>query len=57
MINRRKITVTMSMEEYKHYECADLRLNELVGILKEANKDGTAVMTDRLRNKIEEIYL
>lgn len=36
MIDRSKITVTMSMDEYKHCECADLmRIENPKGKLRE----------------------
>lgn len=55
-INKSKITVIMSMEEYEHYEHADWLSDHFTGILERANQNGTAVMTDELRKAIEEIY-
>ena len=55
-IDKSKITVTMSMEQYEYYEHAVWFSEKYEKILERANKDGTAVMTDELRMTIEEIY-
>lgn len=56
MVDKSKITVTMSMEEYEYYARAEEGLREFVRILERANQNGTAVMTDELKETIEEIY-
>lgn len=56
VIDKSKITVTMSMEEYEHYARMEEGFREFVRILERANQNGTAVMTDELKETIEEIY-
>lgn len=55
-IDKRKMTVTMSMEEYEYYKDRSEGFGKYVRMFERANKDGTAVMTDELRETIEEIY-
>lgn len=55
-IDKSKIAVIMSIEEYEHYEHADYLSSHFAGILERANQNGAAVMTDELMKAIEEIY-
>lgn len=55
-IDRSKITVTMSMEDYNFYREAVESEVRFIKMLKRANKDGIAIMTEELKMAIEEIY-
>lgn len=55
-IDRSKITVTMSMEDYNFYTEAVESEVRFIKMLKRANKDGIAIMTEELKMAIEEIY-
>lgn len=55
-VDRSKITVTMPIDEYEQLESKAYDFDCLIQMLKRANHDGKAVMTDELRVKIEEIF-
>jgi len=55
-IDKTKITVTMSLEDYEYYSHAAEGLEEYIKMFERAYKDGKAVMTEELRTVIEEIY-
>lgn len=55
-IDKTKITVTMNMEQYEYYSSAAQGRNQYIKMLERANQDGKAVMTEELKNAIEEIY-
>lgn len=55
-IDKSKMTVTMSVEEYEYYSDAVEGVRHYVKMLERANKDGKAVMTEELKTAIEEIY-
>jgi len=55
-IDKSKMTVTMSIEDYEYYSDAALGREAFIKILERANKDGKAVMTEELETTIEEIY-
>lgn len=56
-IDKSKITVKMSMKDYEYYLNAEKSRNYYDELLKRANKDGKAVMTNELKTAIEEIYM
>lgn len=56
-IDKSKMTVTMSVEDYEYYCNAVDGRNHYIKMLERANKDGEAVMTEELKLTIEEIYL
>lgn len=55
-IDKRAMTVTMSMEEYEFYSDAAQGRDDFVRMFKRANQNGKAVMTEELKKEIEEIY-
>lgn len=56
-IDKAKMTVTMTVQEYEYYNDAVIGRDYYVKMLQNANHGGSAVMTDELRTEIEEIYL
>ena len=50
------IPVTISLSQFESLESSENALNDIIGMLERANKNGEAVMTDELRLFIEEIY-
>lgn len=55
-VDKTKITVTMSMEQYEYCSEAVYGRNHYVEMLERANQNGKAVMTEELKTAIEEIY-
>ena len=55
-IDKSKMTVTMSMLEYEFYRDAVIGRDSFRNMLKRANKDGKAIMTDELKQTIEDIF-
>jgi len=55
-IDKTRIKVTMSLEDYEYYSHAVEGFEKCIKMLERANKDGKAVMTEELRTAIEEIY-
>lgn len=51
MADEEKMTVTMSMKEFREYDRLENRLEELLEMLIRANKNGKAVMTDELKKR------
>ncbi len=52
-IKKGKIVVTMSMKDYEFLNNASVRLKKYEEIFKRAKTDGTAVLTDELKETIE----
>ena len=52
-IKKGKIVVTMSMKDYEFLNNASVRLKKYEEIFKRAKIDGTAVLTDELKETIE----
>ncbi len=52
-IKKGKIVVTMSMKDYEFLNNASVRLKKYEEIFKRAKIDGTAVLTDELKEAIE----
>lgn len=55
-MDKKYITVTMSMYDYEQLERKAYSFDRLIRMLERANQDGKAIMTDELRTKIEEIF-
>lgn len=55
-MDKKCITVTMSMYDYEQLESKADDFDRLIRMLERANQDGKAIMTDELKVKIEEIY-
>lgn len=56
-IDKSKMKVEMSMADYEYYSDAEKGRNYYFGLLRRANKDGKAVMTEELKVAIEEMEL
>ncbi len=52
-IKKGKIVVTMNMKDYEILNNASVRLKKYEEIFKRAKIDGTAVLTDELKETIE----
>lgn len=52
-IKKGKIVVTMSMKDYEFLNNASVRLKKYEEIFKRAKVNGTAVLTDELKEAIE----
>lgn len=52
-IKKGKIVVTMNMKDYEVLNNASVRLKKYEEIFKRAKIDGTAVLTDELKETIE----
>lgn len=55
-MDKKCITVTMSMYDYEQLESKANDFDRLIRMLERAHQDGKAIMTDELKVKIEEIY-
>lgn len=55
-IDKSKITVTMSLEDYEYYKDAIDGRKHYIKMLERANANGEAVMTEELKTAIEEIF-
>lgn len=55
-VDKSKIKVTMTMEDYEYYKDAVDGRNQYIKMLERANVNGEAVMTQELKNSIEEIF-
>ncbi len=56
-VNKKAITVTMDMETYDYLQDAVQGRLLLRQMLERANRDGEAIMTDELKDFIEDFYL
>lgn len=50
------ITVTMPIEEYERLKWVERLFNGDIRMFENANIDGKAVLTDQLKERIENIY-
>ncbi len=56
-MDKTNISVTMPVTEYERLVDIEKSFNEHIRMFANANKDGVAVMTEKLKMTIEEIYL
>lgn len=55
-MDKSNITVTMPVSEYERLKSVEEGFNRHIKMFERANVNGTATMTDELKQKIEEIY-
>lgn len=55
-MDKTSITVTMPLSEFEHLRAREQQFDRFIRMFENANVDGTAVMTEELRQTIEDIY-
>ena len=56
-MDKSNITVTLSLEEFEKLQNIEKAFDNIIRMIERANHRGRAVMTDELRQLIEEVYL